>query len=129
MKTSSLTLKSALIGAGLAIGATLGATGTANADSVRFGFSIGDRGGSHFSAQFGDRIHHRDRFRHDRRFRDHRRACTPRRAVRKARHMGIRHAQLRRYGPRGAVVIGRYHGERVRVKLNRNCRVQRIAYR
>ncbi|MEO0497119.1 MAG: hypothetical protein AAF141_07070 [Pseudomonadota bacterium] len=127
MTKSSLTLKSALIGAGIALAATLGTAGAASADNIRFGFSFGERGGPHFSAQFGDRVHHRNY--RERGYREGRRACSPRRAVRKARHMGIRHAQLRRYGPRGAIVTGRYYGERVRVKFNRNCRVQRIAYR
>lgn len=117
-------IKSALIGASIAIAATIAATGTASADNIRFGFSIGERGGPHFSAQFGDRIHHRDR-----RYREPRRACSPRKIVRKARNMGIRHAQLRRYGSRGAVVTGRYRGDRVKVRFNRHCRVQRIAYR
>ncbi|MEO0635056.1 MAG: hypothetical protein AAFY73_00250 [Pseudomonadota bacterium] len=124
MSKSSLTFKSALIGAGLALAATLGTTGTASADHLRFGFSIGERGGPHFSAQFGNHVAPRHRH-----YRDGRRACTPKRAVRKARHMGIRKVKLRRYGPRGAVVTGRYYGDRVRVKFNRNCRVQRIAYR
>lgn len=124
MIKTSLTLKSALIGLGLAVAASAGATGTANADSIRFGLSIGERGGPHFSIRSGDYYHHRDR-----RYREPRRACSPRRAVRKARHMGIRKVKLRRYGSRGAVVTGRYYGERVRVKFNRNCRVQRIAYR
>ena len=128
MTTSPLTLKSALVGVALAAAATFGATGTASADSFSFGFSIGDRNGPHIVYRSGDRYsrHYNRHYRHER---PRRARCTPRRAVQTARHIGVRHAQLRRYGPKGAVVSGRYRGDRVRVRLNRNCRIKRIAYR
>lgn len=83
----------------------------ATAGGVGFELSIGGHGGG---------IVVRDR--------GHRNVCKPRRAVQKARHMGIRRADVVRANNRRVVVRGVRHHRQVRVVFanQRSCPVIRI---
>ncbi|PHR17030.1 MAG: hypothetical protein COA37_23280 [Hoeflea sp.] len=96
----------------------------ANAGSVGFELSIGGHGG-------GIVIRDRDRRGGWNRFeghRGHRNVCRPHRAVQKARHMGVRRADVIRANNRRVVVQGVRHHRSVRVVFanQRNCPVIRV---
>lgn len=57
--------------------------------------------------------------------------CRPRRALRKARRLGLRRAYIHRAGPRGVVIRGRAHGERLAIRFGRAsfCPVRNVRVR
>jgi len=96
----------------------------ANAGGIGFEFSIGGPGG-------GVVIRDRDRRGGWNRFeghRGHRNVCRPHRAVQKARHMGVRRADVIRVDNRRVVVKGVRHHRQVRVVFanQRHCPVIRV---
>jgi hypothetical protein len=118
------TLKTAVI-AGVIGLASLAAV-PAKADSLYLGF--GDRGNdTRFGVYVGDndRPHYpdarrdwrRDEWRHNS-YRE-RRGCSPDRALDKAEAMGIRRARISFVSERRIGVVGRQHGDRVRVTFAR----------
>ena len=108
-------LKSAAIAALIGL-SSLGAV-PAQADSLYLG--LGDR---HNDSRFGlylgdnDRAYRRDRYREE--YRSERR-CSPERALYKAQRMGIRRARIADVSRRTIDVVGRQHGDRVRVTFAR----------
>ena len=95
-----LTLKSALLGFGLAVASIAGSTSVAQAEGCSFGFSVGERGGPLFhGGYYGEPRFHRGPRAH------HRRHCTPRRALRKARRAGVRRARRSHINRRGYSVL------------------------
>ena len=115
------TLKTAAIAALLGL-STLGAMpAQAQADSLYLG--LGDRhDDSRFGLYLGDngrayrRDHYRDAYRDE--YRSERR-CSPERALYKAQRMGIRRARIADVSRRTIDVVGRQHGDRVRVTFAR----------
>jgi len=114
------TLKTAAIAALIGL-STLGAM-PAQADSLYLG--LGDR---HNDSRFGlylgdnDRAYRRDHYR-DYQYRDEYRSerrCSPERALYKAQRMGIRRARIADVSRRTIDVVGRQHGDRVRVTFAR----------
>jgi len=111
------TLKTAAIAALVGL-STLGAMpAQAQADSLYLG--LGDRHhDSRFGLYLGDngrayrRDHYRDEYRSERR-------CSPERALYKAQRMGIRRARIADVSRRTIDVVGRQHGDRVRVTFAR----------
>lgn len=97
----------------------------ATAGDVGFSLSIGGGGGG---IVIGNRGHRGgwDRFE---RHRGHRDVCRPHRAVRKARHMGVRHADVVRAGRGRVVVAGFKHRRPVRVVFANERRCPVIAVR
>ncbi|MEM5473873.1 hypothetical protein WNZ14_19270 [Hoeflea sp. AS60] len=97
----------------------------ANAGGIGFEFSIGGPGGG-FVVRDHRRHGGRDRFEGHRGGRD---VCRPHRAVQKARHMGVRRADVVRANHRRVVVKGFRHHRAVRVVFanQRSCPV--IAFR
>ena len=98
----------------------------AQADSLQFRF--GDRhDDSRFGLYLGDneRAYRRDRYRDDYRdeyrdeYRRSERRCTPERALYKAQRMGIRRARVDDVSRRTIDIVGRQHGDRVRVTFAR----------
>lgn len=97
----------------------------ANADSFGFGFSFGGPGGGVY---FHDGGRHRGGWERP----GHRRGfCKPNRAVRKARHMGVRRADVVRANHRRVVVAGFRHHRPVRVVFanQRRCPVIAVRHR
>jgi hypothetical protein len=114
-------LKTAALSAMIGLGAITALPAAAQADSLRFSF--GDRhDGGRIGIQIGgDRAHYRDFYRD-------RRSCTPGEAVRKARRIGLRNPRVVDVDRRTIDVVGRSHGDRVRVTFARrgNCRIVSI---
>ncbi len=96
----------------------------ATAGGVGFELSIGGHGGGIVIRDHGRRGGW-NRFEGHR---GHRNVCQPRRAVQKARHMGIRRADVIRANNRRVVVSGVRHHRQVRVVFanQRSCPVIRI---
>ena len=115
-------LKTAALSAMIGLGAITALPAAAQADSA--GISFGDRhDGVRFGIQFGDRGYWRDRD-----FYRDRRTCSPGEAVQKARRIGLRNPRVIDVDRRTIDVVGRSHGDRVRVTFARhgNCRIVRI---
>jgi hypothetical protein len=120
------TLKTATLSAMIGLGAIAAMPAAAQAEGVYLNF--GDR---HDDARFGlyfddgDRVDYRGDYRDDRRH--NRRACTAGRALDKAERLGIRRARVVDVGRRSIEVVGRKHGDRVRVSFGRapNCPIVR----
>jgi hypothetical protein len=96
----------------------------ANAGGVGFEFSFGGPGGGVVIRDY-DRRGGWNRFEGHR---GHRDVCRPHRAVQKARHMGIRRADVVRAGHRRVVVEGFRHHRPVRVVFanQRHCPVIKV---
>jgi hypothetical protein len=113
------TLRTAAIASLIGI-STLGAM-PAHADSLYLGMGDG-----RFGLYLGDneRDYRRDRYSDDYRdgrdeYRRSERRCTPERALYKAQRMGIRRARIADVSRRTIDVVGRQHGDRVRVTFAR----------
>jgi hypothetical protein len=114
------TLKTAAIAALIGL-STLGAM-PAQADSLflgsgerhndsRFGLYLGDNARAYRRDHYRD-YQSRDEYRSERR-------CSPERALYKAQRMGIRRARIADVSRRTIDVVGRQHGDRVRVTFAR----------
>lgn len=127
----SVSIKSALVALGLAIGAmgAVATTTTTASAEVRGGIYLSGPG---VEIAFGDR--RRPRYEEpryeDRRYRP-RNYCRPGRALNKARDRGLRRARIVRVNPRGVIVRGRKWGERVTMgfRNNRQCSVRFVRAR
>jgi hypothetical protein len=111
------TLKTASIAGLVAIGSLL----PAQAESLHLGSGEHHRHGSGFAIYFGDvgHMHHpREGFYDD--YRGVERRCTPERALHKAQRIGVRHARIAYVGRHEIGVLGRSHGERIRVTFARS---------
>jgi len=122
-------LKTAALSAMIGLGAITALPAAAQADSLYLGF--GDHyDGGRFGVQFGgDRGHYRDRdYYGGRDYYHERRTCTPGEAVRKAWRIGLRNPRVVDVDRRTIDVVGRRHGDRVRVTFARwgDCRIVRI---
>ena len=79
-------------------------------DDSRLGVYLGD----------GSNVYRRDRYEDRRDFRRTERRCTPERALDKAERFGIRRARIDYVNRETIGVVGRSHGDRVRVTFARN---------
>ena len=115
-----MNLKTAAIAALVSL-STLGAM-PAQADSLylgsgdrheegRFGIYLGDGNSTYRRDRYRD-YEYRDEYRSERR-------CSPERALYKAQRMGIRRARIADVSRRTIDVVGRQHGDRVRVTFAR----------
>ena len=105
------TLKSAVIAGFLGL-STLAAI-PAQADSLYLG--LGDR---HNETRLGIHIGPSGRY-NEREYRKTQRSCTPARALEKAQRIGIRRARIDYVNRRTIGVVGRSHGDQVRVTFAR----------
>ncbi|WP_422371113.1 hypothetical protein [Hoeflea sp.] len=121
MKTAIRNAFAALIVATAGLAATAPA---ATAGDVGFSLSIGGGGGGIVIGNQGHRGW--DRFERHRGYRD---VCQPHRAVQKARHMGVRRADVVRAGRGRVVVAGFKHHRPVRVVFANERRCPVIAVR
>jgi hypothetical protein len=116
------TLKTAALSAMIGLGAIAAMPAAAQADGVYLNF-----GGRHDNARVG--VYFGDGDRGDYRYhrRHHVRACTAGRALDKAERLGIRRARVVDVDRRSIDVVGRKHGDRVRVTFGRapNCPIVR----
>jgi len=109
-------LKMTGIGAAALMGASLMAP-TAHAGEVSFGLTIHQPGYSIVVGNPNFRKGYRSsKVRYLK--------CSPHRAVRKARHIGMRHARIHRVTRKGVIVKGRLRGKRVMARLGRGCQVK-----
>ena len=93
----------------------------AMADSLYLGY--GDRHDERFGVYLGDNgrtVHRRDYYEDRWDFRRSERRCTPDRALDKAERIGIRRARIDYVNRQEIGVVGRSHGDRVRVTFARN---------
>jgi hypothetical protein len=107
-------LKTAALSALIGLGAIAAVPAAAQAEGLYLNFG----GGYHNSGAgfyVGDDDYRRD-YRHDRRYN---RFCTPNRALNKAERLGIRRARVVDVDRRTIDVVGRKHGDRVRVTFAR----------
>lgn len=121
-------LKTAALSAMIGLGAITALPAAAQADSLHFSFGdrYDGRVGVHFGGGYDDRDYLDRRDYRD--YRPYRRICTPGEALEKARRIGLRRARVVDVDRRTIDVVGRRHGDRIRVTFARrgNCRILHI---
>lgn len=131
----NITFRNALAAIVVATAGFAASAPAASAGDVGFSLSIGGGSGGIVIGNGGHRggwnryEGHRGGWNRFEGHRGHRDVCQPRRAVQKARHMGVRHADVVRVGPGRVVVRGFKHRHPVRVVFANERRCPVIAVR